>query len=66
MSTGSPFLRVRMSAGLLSAIRKGAKRDRTTVSDFVRRTLAEAVGDPDLAEMREPGRPADPAKTKAE
>lgn len=63
MSTESPFLRLRVSREMSAAIAKAARRNKTTASDFVRRAIAAAVGNPDLATMREPGRPE---KTKGE
>lgn len=66
MTNESPFLRVRVSADLKAALSKAAKKRKQTDSEFVRLAIAAALGKPSLAEMREPGRPENAEKTKAE
>ena len=62
----SPHIRARVSPLLKAAIVKAAKKRKMTESDFVRLALATSCGDSDLASMRDPGRPPESPKTKAE
>jgi len=54
------------SARLAAALRREAQRRGMTESDLVRQAVAKEIGEPELAEMRGPGRPRkeeDPAAT---
>jgi len=65
MSDESLYLRVRINAAAKKAIDRAAKKRRVNASVIVRDALADYFADPAIAEMREVGRPGDPAKTKA-